>query len=156
MEGTKSSFFKLHHIQITPVPRKGQEAMCELKVWEKLLELIQNSRKTNLDQTTCHFQKDRQRCQEPGAHTLIRDEEYSLKALIERLQLSVTCFHDYPEREQRQALQLVQRLHTSKEQRSHAAMTRKIEEPGSPSGICLAVAGSKACPSRDGEAGQEG
>lgn len=146
MEGRKSSFFKLHHIQITPVPRKGQEAMCELKVWEKLLELIQNSRKTNLDQTTRHFQKDRQRCQEP----------YSLQALIERLQLSVTCFHDYPERKQRQALQLVQRLHTNKEQRSHAAVTRKTEEPGSPSGICLAVAGSKACPSRDREAGQEG
>lgn len=50
--------------------------MCELKVREKLLELIQNSLKTNLDQTTCHFLKDRQRCQEPEAHALIRDEEY--------------------------------------------------------------------------------
>lgn len=77
-ESGQSSFFKLHHIQIIPVPRKSQKAMCELKVWEKPLELTQNSLKTNHDQTKCHLQKE---CpgggaRQPEAHALIRDEEY--------------------------------------------------------------------------------
>ena len=77
-ERDQSSFFKHHHIQIIPAPRKSQEAMCELKVWEKLLELTQNSLKTNLDQTRCHLQKESPGggARQPEARTLIRDEEY--------------------------------------------------------------------------------
>lgn len=77
-ESGQCSFFKLHHIQIIPVPRKSQKAMCELKVRKKPLERTQNSLKTNLDQTKCHLHKEcpGRGARQPEAHALIRDEEY--------------------------------------------------------------------------------
>lgn len=87
---------------------------------------------------------------------MFRDEERSPKALVERLQLSGTHFPDYRDREAKAASPAGTKVTANKGQRSHAAVTRKTEEPGSPSSICLAEACTKACPSRDGEAGREG
>lgn len=93
---SQSSFFKLHHIQIIPVPRKSQEAICELKVWEKPPEQHKTPCRLTLIRPGATSRKSAQAelsgSQRP--ESWLRTRSISPKALIERLQLSVIYFHD--------------------------------------------------------------